>query len=98
MKSLRRTLIVCLVTAVLCLALAESVEAQNGRRRARSVTLPRAATSNVYSSRVSPAFGTFSSYDSWRYGYPKYYGAFHSRYFTEMLYPTGDRPVRGTAW
>jgi hypothetical protein len=31
-------------------------------------------------------------------GYPKYYGGFHVRYFTEMMYPTGDRPVRGTAW
>lgn len=98
MKSFRRSSVVCLLTAVLCLAMVESVGAQNGRRRARPVAPPRAATSNVYSSRVSPAFGTFSPYDSWRYGYPKYYGGFHSRYFTEMLYPTGDRPVRGTAW
>jgi hypothetical protein len=98
MKSLRRTWIACLVTAVLCLALADSAEAQSGRRRARFVAPPRPANTKVYSPRVPPAFGTFSPYDSWREGYPKYYGGFHSRYFTEMLYPTGDRPVRGTAW
>jgi hypothetical protein len=98
MKSLRRPWIVGLVTVAVCLTLVESAGAQSGRRRARSSVTRRPANTNLYSSRVPTGFRTFSPYDSWRYGYPKYYGGFHERYFTEMLYPTGDRPVRGTAW
>ena len=71
---------------------------------ARSATSWFAAPQRSTSTRPSEAdrlpsgISTYSPYDVWMGGYPKYYGGFHARYFTEMLYPTGDRPVRGTAW
>jgi hypothetical protein len=98
MKSLRKFWIVCLVTAVLCLVLVESVGAQSGRRRARVGVSARPTNTNVYASRVPTAFRTLSPYDSFRDAYPRYYGGFHARYFSELAYPTGDRPMRGTAW
>ncbi len=32
------------------------------------------------------------------YWYPKYYGGLHYREFHRFGYPTGDYPIRGTAW
>ncbi|MHB0961259.1 MAG: hypothetical protein ACYC6N_30530 [Pirellulaceae bacterium] len=85
-----------LVSAMVCLAVASPVEAQNRRRHARPTVAAR--SSNADSTRTRASFRMVSPYDSWRYDYPKYDGGFHSRYFLEMRYPTGDRPVRGTAW
>lgn len=33
-----------------------------------------------------------------RYWYPRYYGGLHYREFHRFGYPTGDYPIRGTAW
>jgi hypothetical protein len=97
-KSLPGTLLVGLATVLICLVVIEPAAAESGRRRARSSASPRSRSSSAYAPPARSNFRTFSPYDSLRDYYPKYYGGFHERYFTEMLYPTGDRPVRGTAW
>ena len=98
MKSLLGIWIVCLTTAVLCLVPSDSAQAQSGRRRARFAAPPRPANTNVHAAQVSPTWRTFSPYGLWHDNYSKYYGGFHSRYFDEIGYPSGDRPIRGTAW
>ena len=109
MKTLYRIGVAGLALTLLSLSLADAEGAQPGRRRARSATPQRSAATRANDFRNpnslgSPndfrnpnGLGTYSPYDVWS-GYSKYYGGFHARYFTEMLYPTGDRPVRGTAW
>lgn len=40
----------------------------------------------------------YNPYTDMRYWYPKYYGGIHYRDFHRQAYPTGDFPIRGTAW
>lgn len=96
MTNVTKTVAVLLLSVLVCLTVASPAGAQNRWRRTRTVAPAR--NSAAFSTRTQASFRTFSPYDSWRYGYPKYDGAFHARYYTEMMYPTGDRPVRGTAW
>jgi hypothetical protein len=110
MKTVYRIGAAGLAITLLSLSLAGAEGAQPGRRRARFAapqrsTAKRANDFRNPNSLGSPddfrnpnGFGTYSPYDVWMGGSSKYYGGFHARYFTEMLYPTGDRPVRGTAW
>jgi hypothetical protein len=98
----------CLAITLLGLSLSTADGAQPGRRRTRFAAPQRSASTRLSETRPSrtrasrtqlpSGISTFSPYDMWMDGYPKYYGGFHARYFTEMLYPTGDRPFRGTAW
>lgn len=109
MKTTYRLGVAALAIALLSLFIAEVEGAQPGRRRARFASPQRSNSSRANDFRNpnslgSPddfrnrnGLGTYSPYDVWS-GYSKYYGGFHARYFTEMLYPTGDRPFRGTAW
>jgi hypothetical protein len=85
-----------IIVIALCLAVTDPTWAQNRERRSRMITPPRSA--GYYATRTPASFRTYSPYESWRYGYPKYEGGFHARYHLETMYPTGDRPVRGTAW
>ena len=62
------------------------------RRPVRTMPSPRPSTTTRSNWRF------YGSYGSLQADYPRYTGAFHERYFNEMRYPTGDRPVRGTAW
>ncbi len=45
-----------------------------------------------------PADPYANPYTDVRYWYPKYYGNLHNREFHRFGYPTGDYPIRGTAW
>jgi len=96
MTSLTKTVAVLLIFGLMCLTVTSPVWAQNRWRRTR--TAAPARNSDAFAARTQASFRTASPYDPWRYGYPKYDGGFHERYYQEMLYPTGDRPIRGTAW
>jgi hypothetical protein len=96
MTSMTKLVAALFLSALVCLSVASPAWAQNRWRRTRTAVPTRNA--GAYATRTPAQIRTFSPYDSWRYGYPKYDGGFHSRYYLEMLYPTGDRPVRGTAW
>ncbi|MHB8973473.1 MAG: hypothetical protein ACYC3X_09635 [Pirellulaceae bacterium] len=96
MTRLTKAVTVLLVSALVCLTVTGPVEAQNRWRRTR--TAAPARNSESFSTRTQASLRTVNPYDPGRYGVPKYDGAFHERYYQEMLYPTGDRPIRGTAW
>lgn len=111
MKTLYRIGAAGLAITLLSLSLAGAEGDQPGRRRARFAAPQRSTAKRANDFRSNPnslgspddfrnpnGLGTYSPYDVWMGGSSKYYGGFHARYFTEMLYPTGDRPVRGTAW
>jgi len=108
MKSTYRLGTAGLAVAFFGFSLSAAEGGHPGRRRARfaapqrpAVTRPNELGPNALGpneSRQSRGISTYSPYGMWMEGYPKYYGGFHARYFDEMLYPTGDRPVRGTAW
>ena len=52
-----------------------------------------------YGFRTSrPADPYANPYTDVRYWYPKYYWGIHYREFHRVGYPTGDYPIRGTAW
>ena len=87
-----------LMTVTMSLSLATASQAAGPRRWRRPRVAVPAKPAATIPARRAPSWRLYSPYGPVQYDYSKYYGGFHSRYFLEDWYPTGDRPVRGTAW
>ena len=91
---MKRLLIALTLTIVTFGLLAADANAAGGPfQKWREYGKQRAKTKNAHG-KLYHAFPNYSHYQSVDDAYPKYIGAFHSRYFNDLGIPPGDVGIR----